>query len=83
MFDTDFLCFLCLILKPGKNIPLEKRFDGTIFFLPEKKVTCDDSILKFPTGLEVVLRAFFRNIFTGSVFVSTKFSKIKSGNCHG
>ena len=50
MFDPDFFWFFVFNIKAREEQPLEKRFDETIFFLPQKKVTCDDSILKFPTG---------------------------------
>ena len=49
---TQIFLFFVFNIKAREKRTLEKRFDGTIFFLLGKKVTCDDSILKFPTGLK-------------------------------
>ena len=37
MFDPDFFWFFVFNIKAREEQPLEKRFDETIFFLPQKK----------------------------------------------
>ena len=83
MFDTDFFLFFVFNIKAREKHTLGKTIWRDNIFSPWKKSNLWRFDFEISHGLEVVLRAFFRNIFTGSVFVSTNFSKFNSGNCHG
>ena len=60
MFDPDFFCwfFVCNI-KAREEQPLEKRFDKTIFFLPEKK----SNLWRFDFEISDWLEAFHQRFF--------------------